>query len=100
MMQKSNEITSFSSITNLISKQASTKTLPNTILTNQNLGERKENDEREARERRWRREKEEREDAHLGFCAKSDVFHPSHVFIYSPYFPSSKVTPKSPTTLT
>ena len=81
MIHESNEITCFSWITNLISKQTYTKTLPNTILTNQNLGETKENDEREARERRRCREKEEREDAHLGFCAKSDVFHPSHVFI-------------------
>ena len=41
MMHESNEITCFSWITNLISKQTSTKTLPNTILTNQNLGEKK-----------------------------------------------------------
>ena len=58
MMHESNEITCFSWITNLIYKQTSTKTLPNTILTNQNLGERRGRTLREKLER----EDVERED--------------------------------------
>ena len=79
MMHESNEIACFSWITSLISKQTSTKTLPNTILTNQNLGERRG---RTLREKLEREDVERERTSNLGFCAsKHDVSHPSHVFI-------------------
>ena len=68
MMHESNEINCFSWITNLISKQPSAKTIPNTILTHRNQGEKRGNDEREGREReRERVEREWRERRPLGF---------------------------------
>ena len=56
MMHESNEITCFSWITNLISKQTFTKTLPTMILTNENL----ESGEGECWERGLEREDIER----------------------------------------